>query len=197
MKERGKEALYDGRLDEALSAFEHASKLAPSRARYVVLTAIALNAQQRYALALERAQRALNMQDGDRVWQIKAAIVSGDTIRRCIEDEIKECFRQPLLTTVELERLDKAGQALVRAKQSDKALPKFLRAYAYSGQPRPLLRIATFEYVTGHYVDAREHASRIRDVEPEANSELRKEADELLRAIEADCEQKKADCAAK
>jgi hypothetical protein len=95
------------------------------------------------------------------------------------------------LTDAEVERLDREGQELVAARRSDDALPIFLRAYAYSGDPRPLLRIATFEYVTGFYPDARRHASHTRELLGERPSKLRDEIDALLRAIAVECDKRK------
>lgn len=71
--------------------------------------------------------------------------------------------------------------------RSDEALVIFLRAYAYSGDPRPLLRIATFEYVTGHYPDARAHATRTKLLLRDQPSKLRYETDALIKAVAREC----------
>lgn len=192
---RGNEALAADNYQAAIEAFERAASLDPKNAKYAFNLAVVYRVYWRYEKSIAIAQRVLSMPTADRDLKIEAAVLAGDTIHQCNGDgKYSTCKLDSSLTADEIERLDKEGQALVQAKRPDEALPVFLRAYAFSGNAKPLLRIATFEYVTGHYKDALQHARRVRDSVPEKTSGLRKETDELIRVILADCKQAKADC---
>lgn len=162
--------------------------------RFTLNLAIAYHAAERYADAIVFARRVMKMAAGDRRMLLVGAVRSGDALWACTSEKKLNCSKEPVLTSAEVERLDKQGQELVSAKRSEEALPIFLRAYAYSGHPRPLLRIATFEYVTGFYKDAREHALHIRRSLGDQPSKLRDEVDALIKAIEVACKKQPDEC---
>lgn len=183
----GKEALFAGKNDEAITHFEQAYRLDPLDLRFTVNLGLAYMSANRHADAVAFARRLMVMPGATRRMLLIGAVLSGDALAECISRKQFDCGRDKYLMNAEVERLDQQGQQLVSAGRADDALPIFLRAYAYSGDPRPLLRIATFEYVTGYYMDARGHAKHVKELIGKQPSKLAKETDDLLAAIEAAC----------
>lgn len=190
-QERGKVALFANRYAEAITEFERAYQLDPLNVQNSINLALAYFQAGKFepALTLSRRLFAMQMDLGKRR---KVAIIAGHALSNCVS-QAGGCSSTPL-SDEELARLDVEGQALLESNRREEAHVLFLRAYAYSGKPRPLLRIATFEYVTNDYKDALLHARTALDGFSDKSSPLFKEAQILVETIEKECAAQKRTC---
>ncbi|MBL9013620.1 MAG: tetratricopeptide repeat protein [Myxococcales bacterium] len=187
--ERGKMLLLEGRYAEASAEFERAYQLDPSLVKVSVNLATSLFQEGKFGPALAIARRAFEMQNATLQQKRVLAKVAGASTEECAKQKL-ECS---ILDDAEVTRSDARGQALLDKQQLDDAELVFLTTYAFSGKPRPLLRVARFEYLRKEYRTALEHAESAR-ARLKASPKLFQEADVLVKTIEKECAEQKIRC---
>jgi hypothetical protein len=118
------------------------------------------------------------------------AKIAGSITSECAAQNL-EC---PVLSDADIARMDARGLELMNAKQLDEAELVFLAAYAFSGKPWPLLRVAAFEYLQKDYKAAIEHAEKARRGLKGTSPKKVKEAEALVKAIKQECAADKTAC---
>lgn len=187
--ERGKQLLLEGHYAEASAEFERAHQLDPSLVKVSVNLAMSLFQEGKFGQALSIARQAFEMKDATLQQKRVLAKLAGASTAECAKENL-ECS---ILDDAEVTRRDVQGQKLLDNKQLEDAELVFLTAYAFSGKPRPLLRVARFEYLRKDYRTALEHAESARARLKDA-PQLFKEADALVKTIEKECAEQKIRC---
>jgi tetratricopeptide (TPR) repeat protein len=187
--ERGKQLLFAGRYAEASAEFERAYKLDPSLVKFSVNLSTSLFQEGKFGQALPIARHAFEMESATLQQKRVLAKLAGAITEECTKQKL-ECS---IIDDAEVARRDARGQELLDKKQHDDAELVFLSSYAFSGNPWPLLRVATFEYLQKDYRDALEHAESAR-TRLNGTPKLFKEADALVKTVEKECAAQKIRC---
>lgn len=179
----------NGKHEESIPFYERAIQLDPTNPQLLFRASISEFKTRRLASAWNHARRAAELsEEAEDTYYMFA----GNVLARCLEQKV-DCGASPFLSEAGgFEALDAKGEALVHARKMDDAAKVYVRAYAFSGTPLALLRVAQTDALRDNLQTANHNVGEVLKRNPDPA--VLKEAREFIALLQAACLKRRVDC---